>query len=358
MDRHQIANYEELYQRSIEDIAWFWNAVMDDLDIQFYHPYHRIVDLSDNIQFPQWCVAGKMNIIHNCLDKWQSTSTRDQIALRWEGEEGEINILTYAELYAEVNRCANALRELGIGKGDGVGLYMPMTPELAIAFLAIIKIGGIILPLFSGYGPSAISTRLADADAKALFTANGMCRRGKVIPMKPIVDEALQNVSSVQKVIVVQRIEQMDISWNNNRDYWWDNLVPSQSPHAETEQTDAEDVLMVIYTSGTTGTPKGAVHTHCGFPIKAAQDMYHPMDLKPQDTMYWMSDMGWMMGPWEVFGSLVIGASMVFYDGAPDFPSADRLWKLVADHQVTHLGISPTLIRALKSRGDELVRKH
>jgi acetyl-CoA synthetase len=329
-----------------------------DLDIQFYQPYSRIVDLKDGIQFPRWCVDGKMNIIHNCLDKWQDTPVADSIAFIWEGEEGAVIQLTYRELYREVNRCANALRQLGLGKGDPVGLYMPMIPELLVAFLAIIKIGGIILPLFSGFGHSAIVSRLADAEAKALITADGMMRRGKTIPMKEIADSAIKEIPSLKKVIVVNRVNLPDITWTQHRDNWWHEIIDNQSDESNTEITGAEDPLMIIYTSGTTGKPKGAVHTHCGFPIKAAQDMYQSMDLKPGEVMYWMSDMGWMMGPWEVFGTLLIGATMVFYDGAPDYPRSDRLWALVESHNITHLGITPSLIRALMPKGIQLVKKH
>ncbi len=357
MDRHHIASYDELHQRSIEDIEWFWQAVLEDLQIEFYQPYEKIVDLSEGIQFPRWCVGGKLNIVHNCLDKWQQTPTADKIALRWEGEEGTVRTLTYRELYQAVNQVANALRAAGLKKGDAIGLYMPMIPELAIAFLAIVKIGGIILPLFSGYGPTAITTRLADADARAVFTVDGAFRRGKKVPMKPNLDEALQQVPTVQKVIVVNRVG-LDVPMTTGRDVTWEEFIAGQSTDATTEMTDAEDVVMVIYTSGTTGKPKGAVHTHCGFPIKSAQDMYHPMDLKAEDTMFWFTDMGWMMGPWEVFGTLLIGATMVFFDGAPDYPDVDRLWALVERHRVTHLGITPTLIRALKPHGTDPIRRH
>ncbi len=357
MDKHNITDYDTLFQKSIEDIAWFWDAVMDDLNIEFYKPYKKIVDFKKGPEFPTWCVGGKMNIVHNCLDKWQNSPNRNRVALRWEGEEGEVKIYSYADMYREVNRCANGLRSLGLGKGDAIGLYMPMIPELAIAFLAIIKIGGVILPLFSGYGPTAVATRLADADAKAVITADGALRRGKVVEMKPHVDEALLHATSVKNVIVVDRINNENVSWVQGRDHWWHEFMPFQSPHAETEKTAAEDVLMIIYTSGTTGRPKGAVHTHCGFPIKSAQDMFHPMDVKPEDTMYWMTDMGWMMGPWEVFGTMLIGATMVFYDGAPDFPDVERVWQLVENHGITHLGISPTLIRALKPHGAGPVKK-
>jgi len=359
MDRHAIPNYDALLARSTGDIAWFWDAVLADLDIQFAKPYTQVVDLSEGIQFPKWCVGGEMNIIHNCLDKHQADpASRDRVALRWEGEEGAVVNLTYGELHREVNKCANALRGLGLGKEDAVGLYMPMIPELAVAFLAIIKIGGVILPLFSGYGVSAVVTRLADADAKALFTVDGAFRRGKAVPMKPVADEAAAQVPSLKHMIVVNRVSLADTPWTEGRDIWWHDLVPGQSDVAETEPTSAEDLLMIIYTSGTTGRPKGAVHTHCGFPVKAAQDMRQSMDLKPGEVMYWMSDMGWMMGPWLVFGALLNGASMLFYDGAPDFPDVDRLWEMVERHGITHLGISPTLIRSLKTHGIEPVQRH
>ncbi len=357
MDRHGIGSFEELLRRSVADVAWFWDAVMEDLQIEFEKPYSKIMDTSRGVPFTTWCVDGEMNIVHNCLDKWQGTDVADRIALRWEGEDGTSKLFTYAELNAEVGRCANALRSLGLGKGDAVGLYMPMTPEIVIAFLAVIKIGGIILPLFSGYGPTAIATRLNDAGAKALFIADGSNRRGKAIQMKPTVDEALQNVPTVEHVII-HRYLGLDIPWTEGRDRWLHELVTPQSTVARTERTAAEDVLMIIYTSGTTGRPKGAVHTHCGFPIKGAQDMWHAMDLKPEDVMWWMTDMGWMMGPWLVFGTLCIGATMMLYDGAPDFPDVDRVWQLVESHNVTHLGLSPVLIRALKVHGPAPVEKH
>ncbi len=359
MQQHGIGSYDELMKRSVSDVAWFWDAVLQDLGIVFYEPYEKILDLEDGLPFARWCAGGSMNIIHNLLDKWQTSDVRERDALRWEGEGGRTRTLTYGELHEEVCRCANALRSLGLGKGDAIGLYMPMTPEICIAFLAIAKIGGIILPLFSGYGPSAITTRLEDAGARALFTANGTHRRGSVVNMKVTADEALVNVPSVEHVIVHRHVKMTEEApMTDGRDVWWHDVVPAQSPRAETERTSAEDIVMIIYTSGTTGRPKGAVHTHCGFPIKGAQDIYHCMDLRPGECMYWMSDMGWMMGPWLVFGTLCIGATMVLYDGAPDHPDVDRLWQLVEDHRVTHLGISPTLIRALKTHGVEPARKH
>lgn len=358
MEAHNIATYDELMARSTADVAWFTEAMFEFLDIQFQRPYTQVLDLTGGIPWPQWCVGGELNIVYNCVDKWAANpATRDHVALIWEGEEGGVRRLTYGQLATEVNRCANALRSLGLGKGDGIGLHMPMTPEICIALFAIAKIGGIILPLFSGYGISAIVSRLADAQAKALFTADGFFRRGTAVPLKPTADEALFRVPSVAHVIVMQRTGN-EVSMVDGRDHWWRDLIPHQPPEAIAEPTAAEDTLMIIYTSGTTGKPKGAVHTHCGFPVKAAQDMAFGTDVHADDVIYWMSDMGWMMGPWLVFGATLLGATCFLYDGAPDYPGPDRLWHLAARHRINQLGISPTLIRALIPHGDGWVKKH
>lgn len=351
MRRQGIRDFDELMRRSTADVAWFTEAILAYLDIQFYQPYSQVLNLSGGIQFPRWCVGGQMNIVHNCLDKRQTPAQHDKTALVWEGEEGTVRALTYAELYTQVNQAANALRSLGLGKGDAIGLFMPMTPEIVVALLAVAKIGGVILPLFSGYGAGAIASRLADAGAKALFAADGTFRRGKIADMKSIADEALAQAPTVKHMIVLKRSGQ-DVPMQAGRDFWWSELVDPQPGEAATEVTDAEDLLMLIYTSGTTGKPKGVVHTHCGFPVKAAQDMAFGTDVHPDDTMYWMTDMGWMMGPWLVFGTLLLGATMLIYDGAPDYPTPARLWQLTERHRVTHLGVSPTLIRALIPHGE------
>jgi acetyl-CoA synthetase len=357
MDRHGLSTVEELMERSTTDIDWFWETTFEDLGIEFYEPYTQVVDLSRGIQWPTWCVDAKLNIVHNCLDKWIGTPTQNRVAVRWEGEEGAVRLLTYRDLFRQVNQTASALRAAGLGKGDAIGLFMPMVPEIVIAFLAIAKIGGVILPLFSGYGPGAVAARLADANAKALFTADGQFRRGRPILMKPVADEALSDVPSVEKVIVYRRIGQ-DVGMVDGRDVWWEDFVAGQPADAPTERTGAEDLVMIIYTSGTTGRPKGAVHTHCGFPIKSAQDMAHGFDIQEFDTMFWMTDMGWMMGPWEVFGVLILGATMLLYDGAPTYPDVDRVWDMVERHGVTALGLAPTFARAIMPLGDEPVQRH
>ncbi|MCQ3938857.1 MAG: AMP-dependent synthetase [Chloroflexi bacterium] len=369
MRLHGIRDFGELMKKSTGGVAWFTDAVLKFLDIQFYEPYSNVVDLSEGIQFPKWCVGGRMNIVHNCVDKYQSSVISDQLAVVFEGEEGIVRKLTYRELHKEVNKTANALRSLGVGKGDAVGLFMPMTPEIVVALLAIAKIGGIILPLFSGYGAGAIVSRMVDANAKALFAADGAFRRGKAVEMKSIADEAAEQIPTLQHMIVLKRTGQ-EVKMKAGRDHWWHELVDRQSGEAETEKTYAEDPLMIIYTSGTTGKPKGALHTHCGFPVKAAQDMAfgtdvhgaahaaQVSDLPSNDVIYWMTDMGWMMGPWLVFGSLLLGATMFLYDGAPDFPAPNRLWQLAEKHKINQMGVSPTLIRSLIPQGEEHFRKH
>ena len=357
MDRHGLSTIEELMERSTTDLDWFWEATFEDLGIEFYEPYSQVVDLSRGIQWPTWCADAKLNIVHNCLDKWIGTPAETRIAVRWEGEDGATRLLAYRDLYRQVNQVASALRAAGLGKGDAIGLYMPMVPEIVIAFLAIAKIGGVILPLFSGYGPGAVAARLADANAKALFTADGQFRRGRPILMKPVADEAVADLPSIEKVIVYPRIG-AEVPMDAGRDVWWDDFVAGQPAEAPTERTAAEDVVMIIYTSGTTGRPKGAVHTHCGFPIKSAQDMAHGFDIQEFDTLWWMTDMGWMMGPWEVFGVLILGASMLLYDGAPNYPEVDRVWDVVERHRVTALGLAPTFARAIMRHGNEPVQRH
>ena len=356
MKAQGVASLNELQERSTQDVGWFWDAVMKDLDIRFRVPYTDMIRTPDGPAFPQWCVDGRMNIVDNLVDKWlEDDRTASRIALRYESEEGDVLSFTYADVARQTARVAEALRKDGFGKGDAIGLYMPMTPELLFAFLAVMKIGAVVLPLFSGYGPSAVATRLNDAEAVALFTTNAVPRRGRPVVLKQVADEALTQCPAVRRVVVHERISESFIPMVPGRDVMYSEFVRDMPEDSETEDTSAEDPVMIIYTSGTTGRPKGAVHTHCGFPIKGAQDMYHAMDVRAEDTMYWMSDMGWMMGPWLVFGTMTIGATMVLADGAPDFPDPGRLWRMVEAHGVTHLGLSPVLIRALMAHGTDPV---
>ncbi|HEY1372329.1 MAG TPA: AMP-binding protein [Candidatus Binatia bacterium] len=351
MERHGIDSVEELHRRSIFDIEWFWSAVLDELGIEFYRPYDRIVDLSNGIAWPRWCCGAGMNIVHNCLDKWMATPTAHREAVRWEGEDGETRVLTYEELNREVCRLTNALRALGMKKGDVAALFMPMLPETVAALFAIAKLGGVALPLFSGYGAAAVAGRLRDSGARFLLTVDGFYRRGRRVLLKPVVDEAAAAAPALERLLVLDRLGLDTSSLSSFREIRWRQETARHSDRAETERTEAEDPLMLIYTSGTTGRPKGAMHTHCGFPIKAAQDMMHAFDIGPDDVVYWVTDLGWMMGPWEIFGATLHAATVVLYEGALDFPTPDRLWALVERHRVSVLGVSPTLIRALMSHG-------
>jgi acetyl-CoA synthetase len=357
MKNHGVRTLEELQQRSTADIEWFWNAVLRDLDIRFRKPYSRIVDLSQGIAWPRWCVDGVMNIVDSCLDKYAGSATDEKAAVAWEGEEGTSRRVSWKELRCDVNRMANALKRLGLSRSDVIAVFMPMTPEIVVAMLAIIKIGAVFLPLFSGFGPQAIISRLKDAGAKALFTADACPRRGAASPLKTAADEAAAKIVSLRHVIVLRRTG-TNVTWLKGRDHWWHELMEGESDTAPTEPMSAEDPLMILYTSGTTGAPKGAVHTHCGFPIKAAQDISHGLDLHPEETLFWITDMGWMMGPWLVFGTLLLGATMMLYDGAPDWPDPGRLWSMVEKHRITSLGISPTLVRSLIRHSVQPVRRH
>jgi acetyl-CoA synthetase len=363
MQTHGLANFDELLARSTGDVAWFTDAVLKYLDIRFSRPYTQVVDLSRGIAWPRWCVGGELNITTSCLDKYQDDpALAGRPAILWEAEGGQAGSLSYAELYRQTSQCANLLRSLGLGQGDAIGIYMPMTPEIVVALLAIARIGAIILPLFSGYGAGAVASRLADARARALFTADGFFRRGQVVPLKATADDAAQGLEHLQHMIVLRRAGN-PVNMQPGRDVWWHAAVPTQPEAAPPAATSAEDPLMIIYTSGTTGRPKGAVHTHCGFPVKAAQDMAFGTDVQAGERMFWITDMGWMMGPWLVFGTLLLGAAMFVYDGAPDWGagaegfSPGRLWQMIDRHQLTHLGISPTLVRSLMQHGEGPVKR-
>lgn len=357
MSKHRIEELSELRRRSIDDPQWFWDAVLVDLGIEFYKPYSQVIDTSPGLPWTRWCVGGEMNIVHNCLDKRIGTPAEHAPAIRWSTEDGRSGVLTYGDLSQQVNRAANALRRIGLSRGDVIGLCMPMTPHIAVAFFAIIKIGAIVLPLFSAYGADAIASRLSDAGAAALITADGVQRRGRTILIKPVADDAARGVPSLKHVVVVRHVDQA-VPMQTGRDLWWHEIVEREPADCATARTAADEPFMLIYTSGTTGKPKAAVHTHCGFPIKAAQDMQHGFDVRASDTMFWVTDLGWMMGPWELLGTTLIGAAAVVYDGAMDYPTCNRLWALTEAHGVSILGVSPTLIRMLMHAPDLDVARH
>ncbi|MCA1625230.1 MAG: AMP-binding protein [Acidobacteria bacterium] len=365
-------SFDELYQFSINNVERFTEEVLKFLDIRFNPPYEKLLDLSDGAAFPQWCVGAGLNIVSHCVDRWMGTEIENQPAIIWEGEEGAKWHWTYEELLEQVENCACGLRYNGLSKGDAIAIHLPMMPQTIVALLAINRIGAIAVPVFSGYGVEAIASRINAVSAKALFTCDGFPRRGKFFNAFEVATEAVAKCPTIEKVICVNRMGSLGSigtkpTFEDNRFEDWvyfmsfDYAVKGAvgwHTLGYVEETLAEDPLIILYTSGTTGKPKGIAHTHCSFPIKAAQDMAFGTDVGKGTRISWITDIGWMMGPWLIYGALINGATICIYDGAPDYPEADRMWEFCAKHKVEILGISPTLVRALATKGDDLPEKH
>ena len=357
LERCGLPDLDSLLARAAADPAWFWEQVTADLGIDWYEPPKQTLDLSGGAPWARWFAGARMNLAHDCVDKHVETDRRNKLAIVYEGEDGQARKWTYRDLQVKANQLAHGLASLGVGKGDRVGIFLPLVPEAVAAIMAVAKLGAIFTPIFSGFAPQAAGSRLADAGAKVLITADGFTRRGKTVNMKAAADEAVAHAPCVQTVVVVRRLGNF-VAWDECRDMWYHDLTDRQPHTFETARLDPEDPFMIIYTSGTTGRPKGAVHVHCGFPLKAAQDMAHCFDVGEQDVVMWFTDLGWMMGPWLIFGTLMLGSTMFLYDGAPDFPQPDRIWTLVERHGITHLGLSPTVIRALAPHGEHWPAAH
>jgi acetyl-CoA synthetase len=346
-EQHGHEDYASLLRWSITDLEGFWRATEKDLGIVWRARYEHVLDSGRGVPWTTWWTGGRMNYVATALGH-----DPDRAAVIAEGEEGAVRTLSFAQLADQVARVGAGLRSLGVHPGDRVAVFLPLTLECAVAVLAIGAIGAVFIPVFSGYGADAIAGRLRDAEAKVLITADGFYRRGHIVAMKETADAAADASPSVDAVVVVERVGRPYAK--RGRDVLWSELLhPAELDIAD---TSAEDAFMVIYTSGTTGTPKGAFHVHGGFPVKAAQDLAHCFDLQAGDVILWSTDIGWMMGPWLIAGGLMLGATIVLYDGTPDFPDASRMWQIVARHRVTHLGISPTAIRGLMRSGEAPVR--
>jgi acetyl-CoA synthetase len=364
---------EALQARAASDPAWFWASAVEDLTLDWQRLPQTTMDISAGVEWATWWGGGAFNHAAASVDRRARLEPRAS-ALLWEGEDGEVRTLSNVELREAVDLAASMLRAHGVRAGDRVGILMPMLVETVIAVLALGKLEAVFTPIFSGYGAEAIAARLADCDASMLITADRFRRRGSIVELKTIADAAVAMVPSVREVLVVRRSKRdgdagltgeeaairRNVPWTTGRDQWWHEALaaPGLEPFHEPPPTDPETPYMIIYTSGTTGRPKGAVHVHGGFPIKAAQDLAHDFDLRPGDRLFWFTDLGWMMGPWAISGALLLGASLVLYEGTPDFPGPDRLWSVAARHGVTHIGLSPTVIRALMAHGPEPARDH
>ncbi len=356
MRRHGIPDVHALLKRSTADPEWFWDAVVQDLGLEFSTPYSSVMDTSRGVPWTDWFAGGRINIAANCIDRIIAAGSGSQTCLVAEHEDGSTTSYTYSELAGAVGRCAAALRSAGVGRGDRVAAYMPMIAEVVVQLLATIKIGAIFIPIFSGYAPSALSERLDDAGVTLLFTADRSQRRGKSVPIKTNADTAVDMVSSVKRVVVVRKSDS-ELAWNEDRDILWEDFL-SRGSDSSTEMMASMDPALILYTSGTTGRPKGTVHSHAGALIQIAKEVGYAFDMKPGDRFFWLTDIGWMMGPWTIIGGLFHGATVLIYDGAFDWPTPDRLWKMIASHQITVFGVSPTAIRLAIKHGEDDVNRH
>ncbi|MDQ1533747.1 MAG: acetyl-CoA synthetase [Actinomycetota bacterium] len=353
-----ISDFAALRDRAIADPEWFWDAVVRFLGLVFSKPYSQVLDVSDGAPWARWFIGGRLNLASSCVDRWAGEPVvSDRPAVVWEGEEGTTRTLSWRELRSLTDEIAAGLAARGVKQGDAVGIFLPMLPETVAALLAVAKLGALFLPIFSGYAADAVSIRLADADAVALITADGFTRRAKVVSMKETADAAVESVPSVRTVVVVPRLGR-DVPMKGGRDVTLAELRSEGVGTFEAVDVDSEHPLFVAYTSGTTGRPKGSVHVHGGFLAKVAEEAAFQTDLRRNERLFWLTDIGWIMGPWEIIGTLANGGTLVLYDGAPDFPGPDRLWALVERHRIGVLGVSPTLIRSLMAHGDDPVEAH
>jgi acetyl-CoA synthetase len=343
MAEHDVGTFDDLLRRSIDEPEWFWDAVVKFLGLPFTTPYSRVLDTTRGIPWATWFVGGELNVAAACLDRW-ADATPDAEAILAEAEDGTVRTWTYRRLREETDRLARRLMAAGIGDGDAVGIFLPMIPEVAAACMAVAKLGAVFLPIFSGYGAEAIAVRLADAEAKALITASEASRRGRRLAMGDIAADAVSRAPSVRVTIDVSEP--------------YSDAVDGGAEPLPTRAVDSEHVLFIAYTSGTTGRPKGSVHVHGGLLAKIAEEVAFQFDVRAGDRLFWLADFGWIMGPWEIIGGLANGATVCLYDGAPDYPGPDRLWAFCERHRVTHLGVSPTLVRSLMAHGDPPVVEH
>jgi acetyl-CoA synthetase len=349
-------NDPKIYERAAKDPEAFWVEQAKNLD--WFKPWDRVLEW--NAPWAKWFVGGKLNVTYNCVDRHAHSARRNKAAIIWEGEPGDSRVLTFGMLEREVNRFANALKSLGVVKGDRIALYMGMVPELAIAMLACAKIGAAHSVVFGGFSAEALRERINDAKAKVLITADGAWRRGTVVPLKASVDDALTGTPTIEKVVVLERVgKTAQASMKAGRDVWWHDIVAKASDECAAEPMDAEDMLFILYTSGTTGKPKGVVHTTAGYLLGVSTTHRYVFDIKEDDVYWCTADIGWVTGhSYIVYGPLANGTTVVMYEGTPDFPDRGRFWELIDKYGVNIFYTAPTAIRTFMRWGKEFPEKY
>jgi len=347
---------DSVYKKAERNREGFWEGFAKEL--HWYKKWKKVLDWK--APHSKWFVGGKINVSYNCLDRHITSLRKNKAAIIWEGEPGDGRVLTYWDLYREVNKFANVLRRLGVKKGDRVTIYLPMIPEAVIAMLACARIGAPHSVVFGGFSADSLRDRMNDSQAKILITSDGGYRRGTVVPLKKNADEALLGAPSIEKVIVVKRVgEKAEIEMKDKRDLWWHDLMGDAPQYCEPEEMDSEDMLYILYTSGTTGKPKGIVHTTGGYLVGVYATAKWVFDLKEEDTYWCTADIGWVTGhSYIVYGPLANGATSLMYEGAPDYPDRDRFWEIVEKYGVSIFYTAPTAIRAFMKWGEEYPKKH
>ena len=355
--RSAVIDDPALRERAAQDPLGYWEA--EARHLEWFRHWDKVLEW--NPPHAKWFTGGRINIAHNCLDRHARTWRRNKAAIIWEGENYESRTYTYGQLHREVCKFANAMKFLGVGKGDRVAIYMPMVPEAAVAMLACARIGAIHSVVFGGFSPESLSDRINDSQCKLLVTSDGGWRRGNIVQLKAFADKALKTCPSIENVVVVKRPhgEPFPCHIHEGRDHWYHRLVADASPDCPCEEMDSEDVLYILYTSGTTGKPKGIVHTTGGYAVATHSTTRQVFDLKEEDVYWCSADVGWVTGhSYIVYGPLQCGATVLMYEGAPNWPENDRFWEIIARHRVTIFYTAPTAIRAFMKWGRQLPQKH
>jgi len=356
MQKHNISSLEELAQKAKDDLEWFWQSVDKDIGIVWDEPYTKTLDVSKGIAWSKWFVNGKTNIYKSSVEKFVKQNPQ-KIAYYFVSEDGQTSKISYSELDSKVSKLANGLKLLGVKKGDVIAIYLPMIEEAIIAILAASKIGAIQTVIFSGYSSESLHVRLQDCKAKILIISDGFYRKGKPVSQKQTSETAIRD-TVIEKMIVVP-YKGIDNYEESEKIIFYDKLVSHQNTLCNTEVLDSEDPLFILYTSGTTGNPKGVIHAHGGFSVFAGHQAAYLIDMNKNDILFWPADIGWITGlVWNVYGLLVMGATAVIYDGAFDFPTIDRIWKMLSDYQATIFGISPTAVRLFKKNNVEPLKTY